>query len=177
VRALCNLLSGRPQWLLSTEWSQANHWLIYTLVGIIVPPALSAYLIVALKGEVTLAGFTSHGQFAIYSLSLWITTHRLILRGLGNRLPGEPWLGPVLLLGIIVSMAFFVMGLLASNKIDIDTLYIEWPSVVFFIITVAVTYFVVALDASRSNFDPREMNRKSLENLQDDFRRSGTQSP
>src|SRR5947209_243608 len=99
------------------HWYLAFVWLVYSLLGVILPPAVGAAFVFGLGGTNSIEGFTGNGQLAIYSLGMWITTSRLVFKGTEARLPGQEIIGLVLFFGAFLSGAWVVLGSVHSNGI------------------------------------------------------------
>ena len=150
-------------------WTEATTWLLYTLAGMLVPVLSSLVVIVALGNQPSLGGFTDGGQFAIYSLGLWITVYRLIFAPRSIRHPGERAIAFVLLLGIFASFLIFLLGSLLSNGMAIRTDLIQIPSVVVFLASVVIAFGIVKSDSEREALDPAAEREARLDSLNQRF--------
>jgi len=154
---------------LDAHWTDATEWLVYTLLGMLGPVAFSAFLILAQDKPLSLGGFTNGGQFAIYSLAMWITTYRLILRQSPVPIPFHRFLGFILFLGILFSFAIFTVGSLYSHSVAVQPDYVQLPSIGAFVVSSVVSFVIVALDSQRTELDLREERSEDLAQLKQEL--------
>ncbi|MDE3075195.1 MAG: hypothetical protein KGJ86_07175 [Chloroflexota bacterium] len=160
-------------WRLSRPWQEATVWMTYTLSGLLAPALLSGLAVLAFHHSLTLGFFTDGGQFAIYSVALWVTVLYLIVRQTPKRLPFERGLGLFNLFGYLISLLMFLLAALSSIGLSIDSRFVEWPSVGLFVLSSALTFWAVAEDSKRMGFDPRAARETQFQSLRSEFEQGG----
>ena len=134
-------------------WIDALVWLAYALSGIILPIIASVIFVIASQLEPTLEGFTSGGQFALYSAGMWTTASYLIARPAFSRLRFTEVLVLVTFAGWFLSAVFFVIARFGANGGRINQTVVQWPTVGLFMLSTVSAFLVVGLDKRRAEVD------------------------
>lgn len=130
----------------------ALYWLLFSIAGFILPLIVSGLVSIGLKRSITLSLFTHGGQFALYSLSMMMSTFYLILRPDANErsLPFGSLLGPA---AVFISVGFllplFVLAILLSSGVSVATWLLGWPTIVLFALACVLTYLARLADNTR----------------------------
>jgi len=157
---------------LSKHWSDSLFWLACNLSGIVIPVVLGIIFSVAMKFGFSLGTITSGGQFALYSIAMLVITFHLLMKASQRRLPSTQGFGLAFLLTFFLALAAFILAVLAQNGADIAAWIIQWPTIILFVICVAVTFFAVVADNRRMERNISDFKRtydSSATSLNDKF--------
>lgn len=145
-------------------------WLMYTLLGILIPIGFGSYLINAVAG-LKLGDVTDGGQFGIYTAGMLIATLYMIVKPtkLQLQFPSTEWFAFFTVLGLVLSFLFFVLGTLFSKGIVTDSSWFRWPSVGLFVLSLVLAFRAVWLDNERMEQDPLAHRQQEQRTLEDEF--------
>ncbi len=132
------------------NWQDSFIWLMYNSGGMLLPLVVSIILSLGLKYGFSLGSVTDGGQFAIYSAGMMITTFYYVAKPDPRRLHYMEYYVFLCLIALIVSLTLFVLAILKMNGANVDINFIEWPTIVLFIICSVITLFAVNEDCKRA---------------------------
>lgn len=157
----------------SGPWINAAIWLGYSLVGLLLPVGFGVIVLGAMELDITVEALTGAGQFAIYSVAMWITAYYLLTkRSRLFLLPASDLLGLTCLIGAAFAVLLFVLATVSSNGADLNNEFFQWPSVALFLASAISGFITVGLDNKYSAPDPLASRSDQERALKDEFSRT-----
>ncbi len=183
------------------HWSDAIAWLFFNLLGALVPIWGSLVILRLFSQNVTLDLFTAHGEFALYSASFLSAGFYVLSKDYGNdfigqivgrflqqgrreqirsTFPGLRWFAMTYIFLIFISALLFAGATFAhlpNITIPLDVGLLSDATLVIFVITMALSFVITALDNSVSRLRESEIaglfgqQEQKLENDFDQMKR------
>ncbi len=162
---------------LGKHWKETTNWLLYTLVGGLVPVWGGMVLFGLFSKPLAFSAFSSNGEFAIYSAAILAPSLYLILKDLStSNFLYRHFFSLVCIFGLGVSMILFA-GVTAVNTgglgaVTLNQGFLRRVTIILFLISVIVAFLVTALDSARMGIDIKQVRqeRESQEqNLEKEF--------
>lgn len=160
------------------HWKDAGIWLTYTLIGSLAPVLFGFLLLRLLSRHPSLADFSAHGEFAIYSAAMFAPAYYIINRDL--KIPGFAWrqyLALLTLIGMLGATCFFVAvntAFLAPKPVfAIDQEFLRVGTLALFAAAAILAFLVTVLDNARLQPDVRAIASTQEEDLARDFDKLG----
>lgn len=137
-----------------THWSDASIWLVYTLAGGLAPVWTGFLLLKIFSRHPSWGDFSHHGEFALYSATLFAPAFYVITRDLKTPgFAGRQVFGLVTFLGMIVSTCFFVGATTAFLEpkplLTIDQSFLEHSTLGLFAAATLLAFVVTVFDNAR----------------------------
>ena len=131
----------------SENWSDGGNWLLFTLIGGLLPVWGGAIILVLFGNEVSFASFTDHGEFAIYSAGLLASALLVVMREYRARFRERAILGLLSLVLIIIATLIFTAASAGENEttLNVNRTIMRNASVTLYCITVILTFFLTVL--------------------------------
>lgn len=152
-----------------SPWYRAIIWLMYTLLGILIPIGFGSIFVASVAGW-ALGDITDGGQFGIYAAAMLIATLYMIVKPTTPKLqfPSAEWFAAITVLGLFGSALFFALGTLFSKGIVTNS-WFRWPSVGLFVGSLALAFRAVWLDIERMEPDLLARRQQEQRTLEDEF--------
>jgi hypothetical protein len=160
------------------HWRDASTWLAFTLVGNLAPVWFGLFSLRVLSRHVSLADFSHHGEFALYSATLFASAAYVILKDFKvMTFPARPILGLLCFSGMFVAAAFFapVTTAFISPKpvFDVDQEFLWQGTFVLFLVSCTIGFLVTILDNARIAPDLVKTAKDQQDQLASDFDKLG----
>jgi len=163
-----------------SHWSDAGIWLVYNVFGSLAPVWFGLLILETFSRKPSLADFSQHGEFALYSAAMFAPTFYIINRDL--KIPGfggRQILGLLSLLGILAATCFFVAVTTAfmvpKPVLEIDQNFLRHGTFALFVFSGLLAFLVTVLDNARLMPDVRRIATQQQEQLSKQFDELGGQ--
>lgn len=131
-------------------WYDACIWLAFTVIGFVGPVAVGVFVRTALGGDFGIDWVAGQGQFAVSSAGLLMTTAYFVARpGSFSRLPLTEWFMLSSVVGLVAGIALFILPTLTLAKTPTAPIFYEVPSIILFLLALALAFIAVGLDRTR----------------------------
>ena len=142
-------------------WYDAWIWLVFTILGFMGPLLLGLFVRAAAGGKIDIEWLAGGGQFAMSSAGLLMTTAYFVARpGSIARLPLTEWFMISSFVGLLLSVALFILATLDVGITDVDSRFYLVPSMVLFLVALVIAFVAVGLDRTREIEDPGFLAKK-----------------
>jgi hypothetical protein len=157
----------------SSHWGDAGLWLAYNLIGSLAPLWLGYFILKSFSRDPTLAGFSQHGEFAIYTAAMiasaFYTANRVALPGFNLRQIFVLMSFVLILLAIGSFVAVSTAFMDPTSLLTINQDFVRRVTITSFLISVVLAFFVTVLDNARLTPDPVNIVNSQQKKLSDEF--------
>jgi len=154
------------------HWRESSKWLMYTLVGGLVPVWGGMFLFKLFSRPVSFSDFSSNGEFALYSATMLAPSLYLILKDYNSsNFLYRHTFALASVLGLLVSMILFA-GVTAVHaggmgSVNLDQRFLRWVTMLLFLVAVGVSFLVTALDNERIGIDVSKVREERANQVKD----------
>lgn len=129
------------------HWGNGIIWLLYTVVGSLMPVWLGLIVLTAWPGTVTWARFLDHGEFALYSTALLTTGLLILFDDYKDGFYGRRIMGLVTIVPLLVATGVFAVAVVAESvpgvSDDLDRSWIRLATVALYAFTVMWSFVLI----------------------------------
>jgi hypothetical protein len=156
-----------------SQWKETTVWLLYTLVGGLLPVWGGAVLIKLFFRTPELGNFADNGEFALYSAALVAPLLYFITKDLKT---SNFAYRPLMALATIVILLVSTLLMAAVNSlgavgipVSVDKVFLRNWTIWLLFFSVVLSFVVTALDSARMSLDYNSVMQQNYENLQNQF--------
>lgn len=157
-------------------------WLLYSLIGGLLPVWAGILMFKLFKQNFSLATFSDNGEFALYSASYLTGTLYILFKDFknlkNNKFPSSALIG-LLVLVLLLASSFMFGSVCSMNALGnsnfpqmlnlIDKHFLRWVCMFCFMIALIIAFFVVVADNMRAAPDLQKMAGDQLDTLNRQF--------
>ena len=164
------------------DWKDGAEWLLYSMVGGLMPVWAGLLMFKLLKLQISLGTFTDNGEFALYSASYLTGIIYILFKDFkslkNNKFPNGRLVGIIVLFLLLASSFMFglVCSMSALGKSSmpqllniIDKEFLRYSCLSCFVMTLGIAFFIVVADNMKANPDIRKMAGDQLDTLGKQF--------
>lgn len=158
------------------NWTESLTWLMYILLGSLLPVYISIIILCILKQPFGFTDFTGHAEFGIYSATILASSAYVVLKDFRNRpFPRRAIFGGIIVLGLITASAIYATVTIADkiailrDFFPLDQKLIMCFSLILFGSSIVVAYLVNILDSVITNLDLESFKAKVESTLDKEF--------
>lgn len=150
-------------------WKEALDWLGWNSIGGLFPIIAGFILFLFFKKKPSFSDFSNNGQFAILSATMLASSFYIIFKEYkASFFSGRKIYGAIcLILLIFVVLLFSSVTAAEAGKFDhdLDRNLVRQISLIIYVISVIITFFLTALDKDRSYTDLLEDRKRGIKKL------------
>ena len=146
------------------KW-RARYWLIYTLIGGLLPTWGGIIILIMIWKDFKFLQFFAHGEFALYAVSLAAPAVFSVFHGLaGPRAKRQAWIVLGLILVLVVSTLVFTTTFAAvqSTIFHVNEVAVSVISIIAYAVAVRLAYMVTLAEVVESGvlYDPAKVQQR-----------------
>jgi hypothetical protein len=152
------------------HWLQARHWLYYTVGVGCIPFWGIVWLYWLIAKQLQLSMFVGEAQLAVYAAGLLAPAMPVIIRDIKDSPFKQPAWFLVVAVVSVAAIAFTFAAAVTNEDVSVTRLAIA--SFLFFFLSIVMGFFVELINNVRSDPDVIAVQRKQLEKLSGQVRKS-----
>ena len=152
-------------------WMDANHWLLWALLGGLFPLWGGLLGTKLLSQNVNFENFTAHGEFVLYGASFSGTSLYLILRQ-KRWFPNRSLVAFLFVAFIGISACVYatvVAETVLGTQLKLDRSFITLLGYILFVLAGALSYLMVVVDNILTSIDFQQISQSQVDHLSEEF--------